>query len=83
MRVEPFVTSYRDEEHIRVYFFPGMDDNGHVLARMMFITPLSDYRYTRLNDGSIEYILNENPSEIKCRIQNISTGETKDTILKT
>lgn len=83
MRLEPFVTSYRDDNNIRVYFFPGKDDNGHMLARMMFLTSLTDYRYTRQSDGSIEYILDESPSKIKCRIQNISTGETKDIELKT
>lgn len=83
MTAQPFITSYKDDENVHIYFFPGRDEKGYAIARMSFLTSITDYKYTRQSDGSIEYILNgDTPKTISCRLQNISTGETKDNILE-
>ena len=83
MTIQPFITSFRDSTSVHIYFFPGRDERGSSIARMTFLTTVTDYKYVRQSDGSIEYIFSDNvPSQITYRIQNISTGVSENKILR-
>jgi hypothetical protein len=76
--VEYFLTTYKDDSNGHIYYFPGMDESGHALTRMSFLTSPGDYRYTRHTDGGIDYILLSDVKTVKCRVQNIATREVED-----
>lgn len=80
--VDHFITTYKDDSNRHIYYFPGLDDAGHALTRMTFLTSPGDYRYTRHTDGGIDYILLSDVHTVKCRIQNISDRTCKDIELK-
>ena len=73
-----FLTTYKDDSNRHIYYFPGMDESGHALTRMSFLTSPGDYRYTRHTDGGIDYILLSDVKTVKCRVQNIATRECED-----
>ena len=74
-----FITTYKDDSNAHIYYFPGLDNTGHALTRMSFLTPPGDYRYTRQTDGAIDYILlNNDVKKVKCRVQNVATRECED-----
>lgn len=77
MRIEGFVTSYKDNDgKLHIYFFPGKDENGHILCKMLFLTKDVDYLYTRQADGGIDYIIIDSPSSVIYRMTEIATGQT-------
>lgn len=78
MRIEGFVTNYKtDDGRMHVYFFPGRDDVGHVLCKLVFLTKDLDYLYTRQTDGAIDYIISGAPQKISYRMIDIQSGASQ------
>ena len=74
-----FLTSFKDNEVMHIYFFPGRGEKGQPLARMSFIKSPGDYRYTRHSDGAIDYKITEKGTgKILCRVYENDGREYKD-----
>ena len=80
--IDYFITTYNDGNGKHLYYFPGLDDSGKRLTKMSFMTSPGDYRYTKQSDGAIDYLMLESPSQIVCRVTNVTTQEHKDITIK-
>ena len=80
--IDYFLTSYNDGTNMHIYYFPGLDDNGHQMTRMSFIKAPNDYRYTKQSDGGIDYIIVEGSGEVVCRVSYVASREYKDITIK-
>lgn len=79
MKIDGFATNYiSDDQKMRIYFYPGYSDDGHILCKFSFITKDIDYLYTKQSDGAIEYIINAAPPKIQYKLVDTLTGESKN-----
>ena len=65
--IKPFVTSFHETPQnpgqrglLHIYFYAGKDKAGKPLAKMHFVSRDVNYRFTKKEDGAIDYaIINE------------------------
>lgn len=53
--IDPFI-SINDKS---IYFYPGVDDFGRVVAKLDFVDKSVDYKFVKYEDKSIEYVLQD------------------------
>ena len=66
--IEPFISINGKS----IYFYPGVDDFGRVVAKMDFVDKSIDYKFVKYEDKSIEYVIqDESPKKIEIVITDV------------
>ena len=76
--IEPFISINGKS----IYFYPGVDDFGRVVAKMDFVDKSIDYKFAKYDDKSIEYVIQDaSIEEIEVIITDVLRHEvTKRTL---
>jgi hypothetical protein len=74
-----FATTYKDENgFIHLYVFPGIDDDGKQIYRNMDLKNINiEYKYTKNNDKSYDFIFLEPLKRLTCTMIHSKTGDIK------
>lgn len=64
--IPSFVTAYKHDDQIRVYFYPGLDDMNRAISKIEFVQLTDDfnYKYVKNVDKSIEYVITTSADKI-------------------
>ena len=53
--IEPFISINGKS----IYFYPGVDDFGRVVAKLDFVDKNANYKFAKYEDRSIEYVMQD------------------------